>query len=72
MNAQAMIDQCELVTDHLHHIAGLTDMMLSAIDRPLANTPETAGQVYALIAAIDRFRTDAEQGVSIISRMTGR
>lgn len=70
MNAQAMYDQCELVADHLHHIAGLTDMMLTAIDQPLANAPQST-QVYALLAAIDRFRSDAEQSVNLISRMTG-
>lgn len=68
MNTQIIVDHCEAITDQLHHIDGLMTTMICVIDEPLAASPQVAIQVYAVMAAIERFRADAELSVLTISR----
>lgn len=56
---QEVFDSAEELSLALHHIAGCEDLLVQLLDQPLATAPDKGRSVYALLASIASFRSQA-------------
>jgi hypothetical protein len=66
--SRQVFDAAEAAADSLHAMAGVEDALIEYLDPLLAAAPARERGILALIAALQRFRAEAQGRVAEIAR----